>query len=249
MRSRRGQVVLMAGAFVMAACGSTPAPEVGTITVSTPSPQPPPQSSGGGEGECSNDYFPADEGSTWEYTSELGGAGAQERTLTITSTSEDGFTVAIGLAGGATFVIEWSCGNGDLTQLTPTASLYVSGGSSTVTNINHSGVTLPADLDAKPSWKESGEWSAGSGGTTITGGYSSSNTAVGTEVVTVPLGTFEAMRVEATAEGTLNGEATPPCQITQWWAKDTGLVRQETTCPVGGQSMMEVLELVSYDSP
>ncbi len=255
MSKRLRSIVLpvLALTLMLSACGTpqsvpTAAIEM-TVSVSTPSPEATSPSTDASNEECSNDYFPTDEGSTWRYSSEADGGGAQERTSTIVSTTDDGFSVELALASGATFVIEWSCSNGDLTQLTPTASLSISGGSATVTTANHSGVTLPADLDATPSWQESGEWSVGSGSTTFEGTYASDNTAVGTEVVSVPFGTFEAMRVEATVEGALSGEPTPTCQITQWWAKDVGLVKQETTCPVGPQSMTEVTELVSYQTP
>jgi hypothetical protein len=240
--------------LMLSACGSaqsepTTAAIEATLSASTSTPEATSPPAAGADEECSNDYFPVDEGSTWRYSSESDGGGAQERTSTIASTTEDGFTVEIGLASGARFVIEWSCSDGDLTQLTPAATLYISSGQAGVTTTNHSGVTLPADLDATESWMESGEWSVASGDTTFLGSYTSDNTTVGTEVVSVPFGTFEAMRVEATAEGTLNGEPTPECHITQWWAKDVGLVRQETACPVGGQSMTEVVELLSYEAP
>lgn len=84
---------------------------------------------------------------------------------------------------------------------------------------------------------------------TIAGSYTSDNAAVGTEVVTVPFGTFEAMRIDSTGEGTFNGEPTPTCHVSQWWAKDIGLVKQDTTCPVGTERLTEVVELVSYESP
>jgi hypothetical protein len=165
------------------------------------------------------------------------------------SKADDGFSVELALASGATFVIEWSCSDGDLTHLTPTASLSLSGGSATGSTTTHSGVTLPADLDTSLTWRESGEWSVAAGGTTTVGSYTSDNTAVGLETVTVPFGTVEAMRVDSHLEGTLSSEPVSPCEITQWWAKDIGLVKQETSCPVGGQMMSEVVELVSYDSP
>ena len=235
-------------ALLGGACAPSPPPQVGTITVWTPSPEATSHPAGAFDGECSNDYFPTDEGSSWEY--QAGGADGQSRISTIVAEGDDGFAVEISLTGGGGFVVEWSCSDGDLTQLTPTAMAYVpSGGSSTLTTNNHSGVTLPSDLDTQPSWQESAEWAAAADDTTFQGSYSADNTAVGLENVTVPFGSFEAMRVESNQEGTLNGEPVSPCQLTQWWAKDVGLVRQETTCLIGGQSMTEVVELLSYDSP
>jgi hypothetical protein len=252
-RSRSVVLTALALSLMLLACGSVqsvPTAAIELITsVSTPNQEATSPSSAASNEECSNDYFPTEEGATWRYSSEANGGGAQERTSTIVSTTDDGFSVEHALASGATFVIEWSCSNGDLTQVTPTASLYFSGSSATVTTTNHSGVTLPADLDSTPSWLESGEWSVKGGSTAFEGSYTSDITAVGTEAVSVPFGTFEAMRVEATSEGTVNREKTPPCQITQWWVKDTGLVKQETICPAGGQSMTEVTELVSFQTP
>jgi hypothetical protein len=222
---------------------------VGTLIASTITAPASQQSSGGDGDECANDYFPAEQGSSWEYTSTSGGSAPQSRTVAIVAEGDDGFTVEIRLSSGAIFAVEWSCRDGDLTQLTPTAVLSLPSGSAGVTSTNHSGVTLPADLDALPSWSESGGWSAGGAGGSFAGTYTFDNAAIGPETVAVPFDTIEAMKVESKAEGTLNGEPTPPCQITQWWAKDVGLVKQETTCTLGGQPMTEVVELISYDSP
>jgi hypothetical protein len=243
-------LVLLAAAL---ACSPSPATDtpaaiVATLVSATFTSPAPSQSSTEG-GECSNDYFPTDAGSTWEYTSTSGGAPPQSRTVTIAEERGDGFSVEIGLASVATFDIEWSCSGGDLTQLTPTASLSMAGTSSTVTATSHSGVTLPADLDTILSWQESGAWSVPMGASTTVGTFAFDTVVTGAETIAVPFDTLEAMRVESQAEGTLNGEPTAACHITQWWAKDVGLVKQETTCILGGQAMTEVLELVSYDSP
>jgi hypothetical protein len=65
------------------------------------------------------------------------------------------------------------------------------------------------------------------------------------EVVTVPFGTFEAIRVDTDILGTLEGEDLMTCQYTTWVAKDIGAIKGEQSCSGIDHSM----ELVSFDSP
>ena len=67
----------------------------------------------------------------------------------------------------------------------------------------------------------------------------------GFEFVTVPFGTFNAIRVDSEQRGTLQGEELMPCQVSVWYAKDVGIVKQEQTC----STMHSSYDLVSFDSP
>ena len=63
--------------------------------------------------------------------------------------------------------------------------------------------------------------------------------------MTVPFGTFEAIRVDTEILGTLEGEDMVACQNTTWVAKDIGAIKGEMTCSGADDSV----ELVSFDSP
>ncbi len=73
--------------------------------------------------------------------------------------------------------------------------------------------------------------------------YTYSSTVIGLETITVPLGTFEALRVDFTL--TASGIVFLTQTSSHWYAKDIGLIRDETTT----DGLLEVRELVSIQSP
>jgi len=83
------------------------------------------------------------------------------------------------------------------------------------------------------------------GGTLVHGDATIDYVSRGFEVVTVPFGTFNVIRVDNENRGTLDGEELLSCQVGVWYAKDVGIVKQEQTC----SSMHALYELVSFDSP
>jgi hypothetical protein len=70
--------------------------------------------------------------------------------------------------------------------------------------------------------------------------------AIGMESVTVPAGTFNAMRVDFTMAWTSGGEGLDMTYlITDWFVENVGLVKTSAGADFGGYS----LELVSYSIP
>jgi hypothetical protein len=174
-------------------------------------------------------------------------------TTTITESSEDGFTLVSGLAdGSSTFTMEVSCTDDGLIMLDSlsqavSASVNSDEGTGTITTVAQTGVTLPADLEGASSWQQYVAWEAqGSDtGSMLHGDATIDFVSRGFEVVTVPLGTYNAIRVDSENRGTLEGEELMSCQVSVWYAKDVGIVKQEQTC----SSMTSSYELVSFDSP
>ena len=103
----------------------------------------------------------------------------------------------------------------------------------------------PPDLEGASTWQQYVAWEADMGGTLVHGDATIDYVSRGFEVVTVPFGTFNAIRVDSEQRGTLQGEELMPCQVSVWYAKDVGIVKQEQTC----SSMHALYELVSFDSP
>ena len=240
-------------ALALSACSpSTPTPPllVGTIEVATADPSS--GSTSQTSGECGHDYFPSEEGTTWELA--VTGDGTNyNSTATITESGDEGFTLVSGLAdGSSTFTMEVSCTDDGLIMLDSlsqavSASVNSDEGTGTITTVAQTGVTLPADLEGASSWQQYVAWEAqGSDtGSMLHGDATIDFVSRGFEVVTVPLGTYNAIRVDSENRGTLEGEELMSCQVSVWYAKDVGIVKQEQTC----SSMTSSYELVSFDSP
>jgi hypothetical protein len=243
--------VAVAAVLAVQGCSpSTPTPPllVGTVEVTTPDPSS--GSTSQTSGECGHDYFPSEEGTAWELA--VTGDGTNyNSTATITESRDEGFTLVSGLAdGSSTFTMEVSCSDDGLIMLDPVqqsvaASVNTDEGSATVTTVAQTGVTLPADLEGASTWQQYVAWKAQGSDTVLYGDATIEYVSRGFEVVTVPLGTFNAIRVDSENRGTLQGEELMSCQVSVWYAKDVGIVKQEQTC----SSMQSSYDLVSFDSP
>ena len=108
-----------------------------------------------------------------------------------------------------------------------------------------SGLTLPSDLHAGQTWQQYLEFEVIGSGVTIRGEYAADSIARGLEVVHVPFGSFDAMRVDTEVQSTIGGEPAGTCQQTAWAVKDIGGVKGESSCG----DIDDSFELVSFDSP
>jgi hypothetical protein len=221
---------------------------VGTVEVATADPSS--GSTSQTSGECGHDYFPSEEGTTWELA--VTGDGTNyNSTATITESRDEGFTLVSGLAdGSSTFTMEVSCSDDGLIMLDPVqqsvaASVNTNEGSGTIRTVAQTGVTLPADLEGASTWQQYVAWEVQGSDTVLHGDATIEYVSRGFEVVTVPFGTFNAIRVDSEQRGTLQGEELMSCKVSVWYAQDVGIVKQEQTC----SSMQSSYDLVSFDSP
>jgi hypothetical protein len=233
-------VIFIVTAILIIGCG-TPE-DLGTSKVNvtenpaTEVPLPPASSSGD---ECGNAYYPIIDGAQWNYTS----SSTVPFTHRLTVETEDEFTIAVE-SGTDTFKIRGLClEGGDINLLqVPGDSLSYSGeaGSSTMTTKSNEGVTLPGDIQVGDDWSQTlgVEVSAGDQKKDFT--LDSTYTAVGYETVTVPAGTFNALKIE---QSTSMGGPEPMVQ-TLWYVQDVGMVKSEIDI-----GELVVQELVSYNIP
>jgi hypothetical protein len=210
-------------------------------------------------GPCANPLYPVAPGITWNY--QISGSTNDSFVRSINTVSDGGFEDQDVHEDGAIRTGEWNCDAGTLTALDPVGSL-----SATVQRdaqltefhtTTQSGVTLPASIEAGTAWTQS----VGVAGTTISNGVSAdatndtslSCTGVGTENVTVPAGSFDAMRVTCqnsivititTAGITIT---VPEMDFTSdsWYAPGVGLVEVVTT----GGGLDSTMVLTSYSMP
>ena len=208
---------------------------------------------------CDNPYLPVVEGATWDY--KLTGPIPDTYTHTILSVEDNGFTEQDTFGTGVTRQGKWQCDQGNLIALNPSggnsANVSTEGVSVDFETKELSGVTLPASIKAGDTWSQSltleGTQTIGGTAYAASNQFTSDCTAKGIESVTVPAGTFDAMRVECQINMNItvaldpNNPISTPLSSTNvtWYAENIGMVKNKTS----GSGLDSTIELVSYNIP
>lgn len=226
----------------------------------TPEVEAPTEASSGGSGACANPYYPVIEGATWTYTVTGGLFGPFSYTDMVTAVGAGGFTLTSEFPE-LTRTQEWACGPEGLAGLEYGASISAPETSAQFETTSTSGVTLPASIAAGDEWTQSfeiqGEQVLPNGETaTSQGTVTFASQAAGVEEVTVPAGTFQAMRVDSTVTFDLTaqvGDVSAPVSLestsSSWFAPEIGLVKTVGTDTMFSEGATVTLELVSYSIP
>jgi hypothetical protein len=212
---------------------------------------------------CANTYYPVSQGATWSYRSRGSPAGEYTFTDTITAVGADSFTLATQI-GTLTNTQNWNCTPEGLIahQLggAPAAMLNAQGIQTTLNATNASGVVFPRQINAGDRWQHlldvAGSVKVANEEGEAAGTVQMNFSAVGTESVTVPAGTFDTMKVEVdttlnvnvTYEG-LTLPVTFSADHTYWFAPDVGWVKATGAGNVLSTSFSETTELQSYSVP
>ncbi len=209
-------------------------------------------------GACDNPYMPVIVGATWNYN--LTGPSPDTYIHSILSVEADGFTEQDVFGNGVTRQGQWKCENGNLIALNPSgggsASVTAEGTSTDFQTTALEGVTMPASLNPGDSWTQSltleGTQTVNSDTFPVSNQVTQSCTAVGVESVTVPAGTFDAMRVDCQINMNITIDIagspfTTPIALnnTNWYVLKVGLVKTVST----GSGLDSTVELTSYLIP
>jgi hypothetical protein len=212
---------------------------------------------------CTNLYYPVREGAAWTYKSTGGPAGEYSFTDTVTSVRPDGFTLSTQI-GDLTRLQEWTCTAEGLSALqlggAPAAMLNSQNIQLNLDIINATGVTFPGQIGPGSQWQQNmdvtGNVTAFNEEAAATGTVQMSFNAVGSESVTVPAGTFDALKVEVDVSlnvgATYEGITLPVSftgDYTYWFAPNVGWVKASGTGNVLGNSFADTTELQSYNIP
>jgi hypothetical protein len=224
----------------------------------------PPESGGSGSvnsGACDNALYPVIAGASWTYS--FTGAAPGDFKRSIVATTADGFTDQDVFDSGVTRTGQWKCEAGALVALEPgggtgaTANVQGSDINANFQTTSMDGVTFPAVVNPGTSWTQdftiagtqsiNGQEVASKNQTTYT------CTAGGSESVTVPAGTFEAVRVDCQTSVqitiTMNGADIPTnasFTSTAWHAPGVGMVKTDSVLSDGSTS---TIELTAYTIP
>jgi hypothetical protein len=214
-------------------------------------------------GPCSNPLYPVKPGATWTYKSAGSLSGDYSFTDTITALRDDGFTLTSQFEN-LSIAQEWACKPEGLASLTfgggIAAGISTSGVKMDLTTTNVQGVILPKAVNPGDQWpysldfEGSMEYSGASADTQGTASFTFN--ALGEESVTVPAGTFNAMKIHVDLtldmQVTYSGFNTPAVFTTSsdvWFAPGVGWVKATSSGEVLGTAYNETIELQSYNIP
>jgi hypothetical protein len=201
---------------------------------------------------CDNQYFPSRLGDTWQYSGSNTAIGTYSRTDTVTRSRAEVFIVSTTLAD-VTYGVNYGCSPAGLTDNDPIQQ-YVGAllsGPNAPVNVkltSSSGITLPATVAPGNTWQQTAEWEASSKELNLNGRLVFNYTAVGYEIVTVPFGTFNALRVDATIRIEVSGFRILAGTYTTstWMVPDIGIVKSEGTSHVPGVDFSDGMQLTSF---
>lgn len=211
-------------------------------------------------GNCANPFLPVVDGRTLVYQSADPLSGTTNTySITYGLTGDGGFNATFAMEGQPEpFTLEWVCTDEGLlspnlsTMLAETAGIEVE-------VLEASGVTLPTadEMAVGATWTTTYVMQLiftdeTIGSMTMNQSIANTSEIVGAESITVPYGTFDALRVESsgTVEMSMELEGTPMpapgvnITSTTWYVEDIGMVREETPDLLGTGAGPTITELV-----
>lgn len=213
---------------------------------------------------CNNPLYPVHQGASWAYINSGGPNGTFAYSDTISAVRADGFTVTSQI-NNLTRTQEWACEAGGLKALElgggTTASITAQGMTAEFSTSDISGISLPNEITSGQQWqydlKIQGtipmptEQQLQSNGT-----YSMTMQEMGTETVTVPAGTFEAVKIQANSNVKILvpfGSEQVPMQYSgtsiTWYAPGVGYVKSIENWDLGSTLYTSTTELQTYVIP
>ncbi len=208
---------------------------------------------GAAVGACQNRYYPVVQGASWQYR--LSGVSNDTFTRAITTVRADGFDDQDTFSAGTTRTGNWSCQDGNLIALTPGGgpTVAAAGEQFTFTVESNDGVTFPADPQPGQTWTQnivySGQQTT-AGVTVQTRNVAALSCKAGNvEMVTVPAGEFQALRVDCTNKIDIYVSGALAFTLNSaniaWYAPGAGMVKSSGTSDMGPTEIV----LLAYRIP
>jgi hypothetical protein len=213
---------------------------------------------------CSNALYPTMQGATWVYASTGGPSGSFNYTNSITAARADGFTLTSQFTDTAR-TQEWTCQPDGLKALQlgggSAAGVSIQAMTANLTTSEVTGISLPKDISSGMEWQYSlalqgtvampGDQQSQSSGT-----YSVSMKELGRETVTVPAGTFEAIKIQSNSMVDIISDFAGievPVKFNgitiTWYAPGVGYVKSVENGDFGGTAFSATTELQSFSIP
>jgi len=208
---------------------------------------------------CQNDLFPVRYGATWTYAGQFS-KNAYTRVFTITKIGTDNFQGTMHITDGSGNVLvdttdSWECTTGGLVELAGPlgATLQSAYEGASMKTLSTTGVTIPTQVKAGDTWGQVSQLEFTSAQQTNQSTLTYNSSAFGSEQVTVPAGTFNAMKVQvrASTQAVLSGQSVAvTVSGFEWFAPGVGHVKSsETVYALGLPFASEEGELQFYKIP
>jgi hypothetical protein len=201
---------------------------------------------------CASEYFPSQVGVGWEYSGANNSIGNYTRSDTIGDVSADSFNVTTTL-GNTPYSVTYTCSASGLTATNPIqqyvgAIINRSDSPVQIQLTSNSGTSLPADISPGDTWQQVAEGNASSPNFSLDGKFVFDFTAAGFEDVTVPSGTYHALRVNTSIRIEVSGFhiLAGNFQMTTWLVANIGMVKSEGASHVPGVNFTDQLELTQF---
>ena len=215
-------------------------------------------------GTCDNPLLPVKQGAMWVYVSNGGPGGSFTYTDTVTSVLDGKFTITSQFAD-LIRTQEWACQSDGLKALQlgggTAAGISTLGMTAAFTTIEINGISLPKEVTPGMQWAYSlkmqgtmampGDQQAQSSGV-----YSVTTQEIGRETITVPAGTFEAVKLQSNSTidivTSFEGIDVPikfNGTTISWYVPGVGFVKSVENGDFGGTTFAATTELQSYNIP
>ncbi len=251
--------ILATGILIISACNSNSAPTLPTILPGTEQPI----NGLAAQGSCENELLPVVQGASWVYSSIGGPNGDFTYKDTISETHAGGFTLTSDFPNQSvnqTWVctpdglIAYQLGGGT------TASVSMQNMISGFTTIEVNGLSLPALVTPGQTWNYNltmeGSIETPGGAVQSPGTFKLDMQELGKESITVPAGTFEATRIQATfnAQISVDFQGSPvPYMVNGtsivWYAPGVGYIKSIENIDFSGTTFTSTTELQTYSIP
>lgn len=239
-------VISILAAILIIGCGTPEDLGISKVNVTenpaAEAPLPPLTSSGD---KCGNAYYPIVDGAIWTYQITVQEDAPITATHSMAVVDDGSFTLTVQGNDGL-FTMDGTCGDdGVILMNVPGVSATYSGedGGSTLSTTNVDGVTVPDDIQVGDDWSQTISVVGSSGSeVTLSATIETIYKALGYETVTVPAGTFNALKVEQNGSMTMGETPAFEAQGFIWYVEGVGVVKSELDGTY-------ISELVSYNIP
>lgn len=214
-------------------------------------------------GLCDNILFPVKQGASWMYYSTGGPNGDFAYSDTITEVGSNGFILTSQFSN-LTLSQKWMCSAEGLT------ALQLGGGTAASVSMQNmilefealevKGLSLPREVTSGMTWQYDisliGSVAMPGGENQSPGTFSLAMQELGHESVTVPVGTFDAVKMQATFNAQINADfqgSLVPYAVNGssiiWYAPGVGYIKSIENIDFSGTTFTTTTELQSYNIP
>lgn len=216
------------------------------------------------DGPCHNELYPVIQSASWTYSNSGGPFGAFTYTDTITQIRADGFTLTSQFPD-LVRTQEWACESEGLKALQfgggPTANISTQGVNADFKTLEVNGISLPRTITPAMQWQytlkmEGVAAMPGNQNALSEGTFSSAMQELGRETISVPAGTFEAIKFQFnnTVKITTDFQGLQvPIEFSGngfvWYVPGIGHVKSIENSSFGDEPSTYITELQSYNIP